>query len=330
MLKSACPITCLCFLLGIATTPAALFEDDFESNTVGGFPAGWNDVGSAPGATPGSPIPSAVVINTTNALGAPTRAVQIVEANHDSQGIFRPIPDLPYVRVSVDLRIDQFALGAGASADDWAWDVALLANENEDFSLRSSMGVFASALTQGVRTFSSGLSAPTEVDEFSLGGSPLEEGVWYRLGVIFDRVNGIIHAQVVNIADDSVLVSNSRSIPDWEGLEPEPDFTIFGIFDGELSPGITSNNITTIDNVRISEAGVNLEIRRSSPQQITIVAEGNPGTSFNLERIDNLAQSSGATWTNLQQIDFDFEPVEYVDNISTTTNHFYRLREVNP
>jgi hypothetical protein len=271
-----------------------------------------------------------VVIATTNAFGAPTKAVQTINAKHPSQGIYRSIPSLPYVRVSVDLRIDQFGIGSTVAAYDWAWDVALLSQANADIALRPSMGVFASDLTQGVRTYSAGLSAPTEVDDFPLGGSPLSEGVWYQLRAVYDRVQGVIHARVVNLATDQVVVSNTHQIPDWAGQAGEPDFTIIGIFDGELSAAITRNNVTTIDNVQVSGPEPNLAIHRTSEEQAVLIADGVPGSRYDLKYTQSLPGSGGAVWTQIQQIYFQLTPFERTEDLTTSPMRFFGLHEIAP
>src|SRR5262249_33678573 len=48
--------------------------ENFEAQVVGNFPTGWSDVGVAE-PDPGTPNPSAVVVNTTNAFGKATKAL---------------------------------------------------------------------------------------------------------------------------------------------------------------------------------------------------------------------------------------------------------------
>ncbi len=109
-------------LLGLALLAgtgahAATVSDDFESSPVGYFPsAQWQDAAgpdfSPPNnAYPQPPVPSALVVNTTDAFGNPTRAVQIVDGLGSSKGLYA-VDGIPALKTfQADVRVLQFSNG---------------------------------------------------------------------------------------------------------------------------------------------------------------------------------------------------------------------------
>ena len=63
--------------------------ETFQRDAVGSFPKGWNDAAFVDPDLP-APKPSALVVNTTDAFGHPTKALATLPAIADSQGIYRP------------------------------------------------------------------------------------------------------------------------------------------------------------------------------------------------------------------------------------------------
>ena len=86
--------------------------EDFEEQAVGQFPVGWTDVGEVDASLPNPPDPSAVVIDTTDAFGSPTQALQFLEAAASSpgfsQGIFQSVDPGSIYQMKMHTRIDQF------------------------------------------------------------------------------------------------------------------------------------------------------------------------------------------------------------------------------
>lgn len=82
--------------------------ETFKSQTVGSFPTGWSDFGIAE-PDPATPNPSAVVVNTTNAFGKPTKALAPVPAAGGIQGIYRAIAASSFYSVRADIRVDRFS-----------------------------------------------------------------------------------------------------------------------------------------------------------------------------------------------------------------------------
>src|SRR5947209_17825812 len=83
-------------------------SDNFESDTAGTFPTGWLDIGAVNPDPPNPPLPSALVVNTTDAFGNPTKALSLVDAIAQSQGIYRVVPLSSVYTSKVDVRIDRY------------------------------------------------------------------------------------------------------------------------------------------------------------------------------------------------------------------------------
>src|SRR5690349_18833083 len=86
-------------------SPETFQQDSIGTFTYSSFPTGWFDVAQiSPEST--APQPSAVVIETTDAFGHPTKALATLPAVAESQGIYRPIDPGDFYKTQVDVRID--------------------------------------------------------------------------------------------------------------------------------------------------------------------------------------------------------------------------------
>ena len=92
---------------------AATLSDNFEGYALGSFPAAqWLDAAVPFPVLPPSvnaPLPSATVVATTNAFGAPTQALQTVDALGVSKGIYAPVPLSSSYSLAADIRTLRFA-----------------------------------------------------------------------------------------------------------------------------------------------------------------------------------------------------------------------------
>ena len=82
--------------------------ETFQRDAVGSFPKGWSDAALIDPANP-APKPSAVVVDTTDAFGHPTKALAMLPAISDSQGIYRAIESSGFYSAHADVRVDQFS-----------------------------------------------------------------------------------------------------------------------------------------------------------------------------------------------------------------------------
>ena len=222
--------------------------DDFETEALGEFPSNWLDAGRIdPDST--APNPSAVVVTTTDAFGNPTQAVSILDAFAHSQGIYAVIGINPFVKISVDVRMDQYSDNADSLVSDWGIDATLVQLSGTDpLPFGPSMGVETSSLT---RTWTSWVKpsggAPTFAIDF---GTPGTIGAWQNVTLDLDTVNGTMRTRITDIATGSLLLDRSDVLADWtlaDGL-----FNVVGFFDGELTLAATQNNRTVLDNVFVS------------------------------------------------------------------------------
>src|SRR5205823_5360568 len=95
--------------------------------TVGTFPTGWLDIGAVNPDPPNPPLPSALVVNTTDAFGNPTKALSLVDAIAQSQGIYRVVPLSSVYTSKVDVRIDRYGSVTPdtSTTSDWAMEVGV-------------------------------------------------------------------------------------------------------------------------------------------------------------------------------------------------------------
>ena len=238
----------LLILCAASPQAATLFSDDFEGATVGVFPAGWIDVGQVPGAAGNAPNPSAIVLSVTGPLGSPTKAVSIISAFAESQGIYRPIANLPVVGISFDTRVDRYATTSGATFNDWPWDVTLSLVGSADLAFAPAYGAFASSFDGRLGTYVQGYS--DGVDEHAVGAI-MPTGTWFNVNLVFNRTAGTIKIVVTPSAGGAELVNATRTVPGWDGFGAEPAFNAIAFIEGELS-ATTLTNLAVFDNVLVA------------------------------------------------------------------------------
>src|SRR5215813_6907476 len=96
--------------LGLAVTVSAAqagpigTSENFETQTLGAFPTGWLDVAAIDPTPPNPPLPSAIVVSTTDAHGNPTRALATNDFIAPSQGIYRIVPHSSVYTSKADIR----------------------------------------------------------------------------------------------------------------------------------------------------------------------------------------------------------------------------------
>jgi len=231
-------------LLAAPPGRAASFSDDFEAAAAGALPPGWGDVRGV--ALPHEPLPSAVVVDTQDAFGQATRALQTVDAAATSRGAFAPIAPAPGHQLSADLRVDAFgSSGPGATAtSDWPilFGVAeLLFGSDLCCFPTPQVGLYVSTLTGGFRLYAiDGAGQATDVD---LGaGAALD--TWYHVDLAIDAATGTVHSRISDVLGGTPLVDRQDTLPDWAPA----DFDVLAFFSGQLSGGASAGR-GTIDDV---------------------------------------------------------------------------------
>jgi hypothetical protein len=256
-----------CSILGVAVTGEGApigFAEDFESQTVGQFPTGWLDIGLVDPTPPDPPIPSAFVVETTDAFGQPTRALAVADAFAFTSGIYRSVPLSSLYESSADVRVDRFSNNSSGPPQDWAMAIGinrLLGTTDPAFI--PSVQLYTSSLTESWRIFITTDNAAADVDL----GVPVALGTWYGVEVSLDVFAGTLHSRITDIALGSVLVDRVDSIDaldlldgiDQGGLwDPLVDgiFDIEGFMDGEVTVDATIANLAVVDNIDLSSTPI--------------------------------------------------------------------------
>ncbi|GJM17939.1 MAG: hypothetical protein DHS20C14_01520 [Phycisphaeraceae bacterium] len=229
------------------TASADLFHDDFESYTNGALPGGeWHDIFERAVDRP-VPSPSMTVIDTTDAHGNATKAMQssVVKGTN---GAFVPIAHAKTHTVSMDVRIDQLA----APGQGWPAGVGFikdLGDPSVDVN-RNPQAILYGWTDRRWRFFATQSNGTPNKDD-QLSGPRFVLGTWYRLTVTVDTEIGLLQATVADAATGQIRNTGSHSFTNWDvenGM-----FDAFTMFDGE-SENSTTVGQATVDNVTYTPA----------------------------------------------------------------------------
>jgi hypothetical protein len=261
-------------------SPETFQHDSIGTFTYSSFPTGWSDPAQV---SPDSsaPQPSAVVIETTDAFGHPTKALATLPAIAESQGIYRPIEISDFYKTQLDVRIDQISdvdrsvimedpnnpgfllCGCPVGTEnfvDWPIQVGFAnLDGSTDPSIAPAAGLIASAETRTWHLFAGTQNVVADVDL----GIDIQEGTWYHLETDFDPANGALHGVVTDIASGAILADKMAFLtdPKYSFLGGAYDPSVDGVFnaeayiDGEHSllfstdPTLTQPGLAVIDNI---------------------------------------------------------------------------------
>jgi hypothetical protein len=241
--------------IAIVATPASAttFSDDFETYTVGTFPSPtWQDVRSIPNS---APIPSALVVATTDADGNPTQALHTVDALSPSKGVYATVDPAAIHRAGIDFRIDRYGTpGPGATPpDDYAAGIAVVdVLPSDDFCCVPvpQVGVWVSALTKEFLLY--GFDSVGAILSIGLGVTA-NEGDWYSIDFELNAGGGVIRTVISSLgAGGMLLVDRTDAVPGWTASA----FDAVAIFGGETSTGVTVATLTTVDDLRYDGEGI--------------------------------------------------------------------------
>jgi hypothetical protein len=233
------------FLALVGPAEASSFTDDFESYAVGSFPsAGWGDVRSV--ALPHAPLPSATVVDTTDAFGASTQALQTVDAAAASRGAFRPIAPAANHQLSADVRVDRFGPSSAGATPITSWPLLLGVAEvlpGSDLCCfpTAQVGLYVSTLTHGFRLFST--DGAGQSSDIELGASAALD-TWYHVELELEVATGTVHSRVSDVLGGTTLVDQSNLIPGWTPAQ----FDVVTFFGGELAAADVTG-IGTLDRI---------------------------------------------------------------------------------
>jgi hypothetical protein len=258
-------------------SPETFQHDAVGTFTYSSFPDGWSDAAQV---SPDSiaPQPSAVVIETTDAFGHPTKALATLPAIADSQGIYRPIAPSDFYKTQADVRVDQFSdidrsvavedpnnpgfLLCGCPVGtqdllDWTMQVGFefLDGSGTDLSHAAAAGMIASTDTQTWHLFAATANVVADIDL----GIHIETGKWYGVETDFDAAGGVLHGLLTDQATGKILSDTTVSLADlkYGNYDSSVDgvFNVEAYVDAEISlvessdPTLTRPGLAVIDNI---------------------------------------------------------------------------------
>ncbi|MEM9661603.1 MAG: hypothetical protein AAF937_04765 [Planctomycetota bacterium] len=221
-----------------------LLEDPFEAYGVGSLPGGpWGDVSSRI-VSPTVASPTAAVIETTDAFGLPTRAIQTVDSIGTSSGVLSGFSPVNASRVTADVRIDQFTnVRRGAT---WSAAVGFLQDTgSDDFNTGPQAVVYAAVGAPEYRVF---VKNDGNSFDFAIPGAAVTLDSWVTIDIAMDAAAGSVVASVSDPVSGQTLGEVGRTFDDWSPAAAQYDAVAF--FDGEYNAvGGTQGGLATLDNV---------------------------------------------------------------------------------
>jgi len=219
--------------------------DNFEGYAIGGLPGGvWQDAVNFID-EPTHPGDSISVIQTVDAFGNATRAVQIADHVGTSGGMMASVTHTDVQRFEIDLRLDQQGNRNGAN---WMGAVGFFQETDQtDFNWSPQASVYAASNGRFRLFVQNNDGQGSGARDFGMGVGQWALDTWYRVSLEIDSVNGVFDASVINIATGEVLSSTHRTYLGWNTEFGQYD--LISVNDGEYGsdPG-TIGNMSTYDN----------------------------------------------------------------------------------
>lgn len=241
-MKMIIGISALMLCAGLAVGDIA---DDFESYGVGSVPGGvWQDTINFID-EPTHPGNSVSVIQTADAFGNTTNAVQISDHIGSSGGMMSRVDAAANQRFEIDVRLDQQGNG---SSPNWMSAIGFVQDtEQADFNWSPQAFVYTTGSGRFRLFVQNNDGQGTGFRDWGMGFGQLSLDNWYRVSLEVDTVNGVFDASVIDVATGDVLSSTHRTYAGWDAGFGQYDLVSF--MDGEYgsNPG-TISNMSTYDN----------------------------------------------------------------------------------
>lgn len=263
ILRTPLAVSTLAAVASLLATPAAraaAIHEDFESFATGAFPSStWTDSATLYPPVPGyptPPVPSATVVQTTDAWGQPTQALALVDALGSPKGANTVIGNPDGMVISADLRIDRFSNGdpdVVAVDQDSAANVGLLNTGPEG----SSAVIYVSSVSHDWHFWYNGSNCTSPLAcDVALGGQA-QLGHWYTASVAFDKADYRFDLRVADTATGATLLAGSVAYGGPGALDdPFDSVLLWGLEASATDPPLpgeaTIANLTVFDNVRVS------------------------------------------------------------------------------
>ncbi len=208
-----------------STLHAQPVTDDFESHPVGAFPGGeWHDISDrvvdAPAVTP-----TMLVVETTDAHGNPTNAVQTNQAP-GTNGLYQYVsPETSIHHLRMNVRVDSMhSANAG-------WPVSMgYSRYLGEGDVNANPQALIYVWTGRVWNLFLALGDGRPALDLRIHGPQLVVGRWYTLTLDVDVQTGVFDARVFDAVTGDLLNSRTHTYPGWD---PEVDsFTSITVFDG--------------------------------------------------------------------------------------------------
>ena len=239
---SACAIGALALCAG---TVIGAIDDNFEAYTPGGLPGGvWQDAVNFIDA-PTHPGDSISVIQTVDAFGNATNAVQIADHVGTSGGMMSRVEHTDTQRFEIDVRFDQRGNG---STPNWMSAVGFFQDTDQtDFNWGPQAVVYA-APSGRFRLFVQNLDGQGSFSrDYGMGNTLFTMDTWYRVSLEVDSVNGVFDASVIDVASGELVASTNRSFVGWNAAFGQYD--LVSVNDGEYGSNRgTIGNMSSYDN----------------------------------------------------------------------------------
>lgn len=229
-----------------AGSAAGDIADNFESYIVGGLPGGgWQDAVHFID-EPTHTGDSISVIQTTDAFGNATQAVQIGDHVGTSGGLMYGVDHTDVQRFEIDVRLDQRGNG---SSPNWMSAVGFFQETDQtDFNWSPQAMVYAAPNGRFRLFVQNNDGRGSGSRDFGLGNTATWAlDTWVRISLEADTVNGVFGIKISDIASGDVLTDVSRTYAGWNSEFGQYD--LVSMNDGEYgsNPG-TIGNMASYDN----------------------------------------------------------------------------------
>jgi len=220
-------------------------SDNFEGYTQGGLPGGvWQDAVNFID-SPTHAGDSISVIQTADAFGNQTNAVQIADHVGTSGGMMASVHTANVQRFDIDVRLDQQGNG---SVPNWMSATGFFQDTDQtDFNWSPQAVVYASGNGRFRLFVQNNDGRGSGSRDFGMGAGQWALDTWYRVSLEVDTENGIFDASVTNIASGELLSSTHRTYTGWNSEFGQYD--LVSVNDGEYgtTPG-SIGNMSSYDN----------------------------------------------------------------------------------